>query len=420
MSGFAEGGERSDAEFDALLSGRAIYPVFQPIVALAGRNVVGYEALARGPAGSAFEFPAALFSHAQRAGRVGELDWAARAAAFHHALAAVLPYEVPLFVNTEPSTLRTACPPDLISTVDVAVEKLQIVFEITERSLGDDPAALLMLMARVRARSARIALDDVGVNPASLALMSLLHPDVIKLDGGLVRRPMTEPSELVVKAVQAESARTGAVVLAEGIETEGHLQAALSLGATLGQGWLFGHPGPLPARHERPGAELPRNTWLDTAARTPFEVASRHHAASPATEDLLNALSTRMEAMAARAPESMVMLATFMHVKYLTETISARFAARAADGALTAVFARDMPPRPAAGVQGVALGDDDPLTGEWTVIIVDSYFAGGLFARRIQTPDHPPGCEFEMILSYDRALVTEAAQSLMKRLTPGP
>ncbi|GIF99029.1 hypothetical protein [Catellatospora citrea] len=54
------------------------------------------------------------------------------------------------------------------------------------------------------------------------------------------------------------------------------------------------------------------------------------------------------------------------------------------------------------------------------MITVDSYYAGGLFARRIQTPGHPPECEFEMILSHDRALVTEAAQSLMERLISSP
>ena len=47
-----------------------------------------------------------------------------------------------------------------------------------------------------------------------------------------------------MNAVNAHAERTGAVVLAEGIETEEHLATARALGATLGQGWYFGRPGP--------------------------------------------------------------------------------------------------------------------------------------------------------------------------------
>ena len=48
----------------------------------------------------------------------------------------------------------------------------------------------------------------------------------------------------IMNAVNAHAERTGAVVLAEGIETDEHLAMARALGATLGQGWLFGRPGP--------------------------------------------------------------------------------------------------------------------------------------------------------------------------------
>ena len=49
----------------------------------------------------------------------------------------------------------------------------------------------------------------------------------------------------MINAVRAEAERSGAVILAEGIETEAHLRRAEAIGARLGQGWLFGRPGPL-------------------------------------------------------------------------------------------------------------------------------------------------------------------------------
>ncbi len=66
---------RTTAEdFDPVLDERAVQPVFQPLIDLEDRHVVGYEALARGPMGSARETPAPLFEAAWRAGWMAELD----------------------------------------------------------------------------------------------------------------------------------------------------------------------------------------------------------------------------------------------------------------------------------------------------------------------------------------------------------
>lgn len=405
-------------EFDRMVTKRAVYPVFQPIVALRSGRVAGYEALARGPAGSELRNPAELFAQAQRAGRLAELDWVARAAAFRAAMAAGLPYDVPLFVNVEPATMRSACPPGLLSTMEAASRELQVVIEITERSLSDDPAALLASVAQIRGRSSRIALDDVGVNPASLSLLSLLRPEIIKIDRHVVQGRPTRAMAQVVNAVLAESERTGAVILAEGIETERHLAAAIAMGATLGQGWLFGHPGPLPDHFDRPDADLPHNAIPGTGAITPFEIARRRHRVTRATKAQLIPLSNHLETMGRHAPEAMVLLATFQHAKFFDDATRRRYVELAAEGALTAVFGQDMPAQPAERIRGGTLAHDDPLIGEWTVIVLGSYFAGGLFARQLPTAVSESEREFDVVISYDRALITEAADSLLRRLAP--
>ena len=86
-------------DFRRVLDERAVQPVFQPLVDLDNRHVLGDEALARGPMGSALESPAALFGAAYRAGRVAELDWACRAAAFTKAVRGGLGPPRTLFVN---------------------------------------------------------------------------------------------------------------------------------------------------------------------------------------------------------------------------------------------------------------------------------------------------------------------------------
>ena len=81
------------------------------------------------------------------------------------------------------------------------------VVEVTERALIARPEALLRALTRLRTRGWGIALDDVGADSRSLALMSLLYPDVIKLDLRLLRDRSRRDVARIVTAVGAEAER---------------------------------------------------------------------------------------------------------------------------------------------------------------------------------------------------------------------
>ena len=250
--------------------------LFQPVVDLANGQAVGYEALARGPVGSPYESPMALFAAAQRLGRTSELDWVCRAAAFRAALedgGAQLAGAVPLFLNCEPSAFGEPCPADLQSIVDTARRRLHVVMEVTEREIARDPAGLLSAVARARDGLWGVALDDVGAEPDSMALMPFINPDVIKLDLRLIQARTTAEVARIVNAVLAQAERTGATILAEGIETPRHEQIARAMGATVGQGWLYGRPGPLPPKVPSPNHPLRLLPVEATALNpTPFDI----------------------------------------------------------------------------------------------------------------------------------------------------
>jgi len=220
-----------------VLDARAVTTLFQPLVEIATGGVLGYEALSRGPAGSPWESPAALFEAARQAGRDDELDWICRAGAYRTALAVPSGSGLTWFVNMEPAAARTDCPPDLRPVVDEARHHLRVVTEMTERAIAADPSGLLAAAAASRQAGWAVALDDVGADPMSLAVMPFLHPEVVKLDMGLLRAPGDPGTARVVAAVAAHAEATGAVVLAEGIETAEHLAIARTMGATVGQGW---------------------------------------------------------------------------------------------------------------------------------------------------------------------------------------
>jgi EAL domain-containing protein (putative c-di-GMP-specific phosphodiesterase class I) len=141
---------QADALVADIIARRDVRTVFQPLVHVASLEVVGFEALTRGPEGSPLESPVDLISAATRAGRLEELDWVCAATAARTALAARLHPSLTFFLNLEPSTLDSACPADLVPGVVRAREDLRVVVEMGERSLLEDPAGLLGSVASVR------------------------------------------------------------------------------------------------------------------------------------------------------------------------------------------------------------------------------------------------------------------------------
>ena len=113
--------------------------MIQPIVDLDEQAVVGYEALARGPAGSPLERPEALFAAARAAGRTSELDWACRAAALETALDGGPSPPLTLFVNVEPEAMARPVRPTR-GRLRRAQGELSVVVEVTERALVAQPA----------------------------------------------------------------------------------------------------------------------------------------------------------------------------------------------------------------------------------------------------------------------------------------
>jgi EAL domain-containing protein (putative c-di-GMP-specific phosphodiesterase class I) len=412
----------SRSDFEPLLSDRAITAVFQPIVHLHSGEVVGYEALARGPAGSPLSSPKALFAEAYRTGRAAELDWACRAAAIKQALEANLSDRTPLFINVEPGSMGSPCPSDLRPIVDAAHGRLRIVLEVTERSIATNPSGLLAAAGWFRQLSMGLALDDVGADPTSLAMMPLLRPDVIKLDRSLIQDWPAPASVRTLHAVLAQAEHTGAAILAEGVETRRHAEMAQSLGATLGQGWYYGRPGPLLPRPARTHPQLNLLRAPAGQVRTPFEAATAHRF-NRATEELLLPMSMHLERQGLDATEPAVLLVCLPDARRFATAIGRPLLASA--GMFTAVFGTDLPALPGPDVRGVRLHPDDPLASQWTVIVIGAHFAGALLAQRNNENHHDSASRYrsadtyDYVVSYDRDVVIAAARPLLDRLLPG-
>lgn len=393
--------------------------VLQPLVHLRTREVVGYEALARGPKNTVLHRPDQLFAAAQDAGLVAELDWLCRVRAFEAALAIDLHPSLTLFVNCEPSALGSECPSHLQAVVDRAQRQLRVVTELTERALAQDPAALLAGAAASRQAGWGVAMDDVGAEPDSLAFLPFIHPDVIKLDMRLVQdRPDPQVAE-IANVVMAQAERTGALILAEGIETEQHLQVALTLGATVGQGWLFGRPQP-PEYCRAPATAVPVPLLSPSnavAKTTPFDAVAARRPLTRASKELLLPMSHHLEDQLARH-EGGLLLACFQEARHFTPATMRRFERFATRSPLVAALGSGMPAAPAPGVRGANLRPGDRLRGEWTVAVVGTHFAGALVSRDLDEDVSDMQRRFDFTITHDRELVLTAARALLQRIAP--
>ncbi|MEV4638049.1 EAL domain-containing protein [Actinoplanes sp. NPDC049548] len=407
----------SGSLIERIIAERAVYPVFQPIVDLATEEVVAVEALARGPAGSPLEFPDALFAAAISAGLLTELDQLCFARALETALEAGPLTPALLFVNAEPAGLSRPLSADLAELIYRGLP-FRIVLEFTERALTSRPAALLRLADLVHRAGNAVALDDVGADPASLAFLPLVKPEVVKLDMHLVRDPYSADTQATAAAVSAYADRSGATVLAEGVETSEDAVNAVALGARWGQGWLFGRPGPLEAmmgRHRSAPdlANRPQPHIQAAQLDTPFAIASRRHAVRTANSDMADAVVDHVVATTLDRGRGGILLCVVNEpgqpprwLPRLTAAVDrVTYLGLLGGSALTDV----------GDVHAQRLDDRDSLREETTIALLTEDFSTALCMRAAGPEDSDTQGLIEFVHSRDRQVVQGIIRNIMRR-----
>lgn len=410
---------------DAVIAERSIVPLYQPIFDISDpkiprdeKPVVAYEALARGPKGSPLEYPDRLFGTARACGRLAELDWVCRAAAVQGAIDAGLKAPFTLFCNMEPEAIDSAPPLDLRDVWERAKQEVRVMTEITERAMTVRPAELLATAGGIRDAGWGIALDDVGAEPASLALMPFLDPDVVKLDLRLIQDTPSEDLAEVINAVNAEAERSNLTILSEGIETPEHEATSLAFGATLGQGWLYGRPAPLPnplPEATRPVQLLGRKLGARQARVS--KIVGTLSSIRRGNKAILQSMSRHLETQARTLGETAVLLAIFEDAQFFSGATRARYEELARAIAFVGVIGPGFDTMPAAGVRGANIGAGDELFDEWGIAVIAPHFAAAFVAR----PDRTTSAEerqYEFALTYNRENVVETARNMMSKITP--
>jgi EAL domain-containing protein (putative c-di-GMP-specific phosphodiesterase class I) len=212
--------------------------VFQPLVDLQSQQVFGYESLVRSKLPE-FPDPPRLLAAAIHHGYLGRLGRELRR------LSVIGCPSSPLFLNIHPDEFDEGWlvrPDDSIMLHDA-----DVFLEITEAVPLSHYRHCHSVLAEVRRRGVKIAVDDLGAGYSNLKYIADLAPEVVKLDRELIAGlGQNARRRKLVSSIVELCRQQGAKVVAEGIETADELRAVIDTGAHYGQGYYLARPAATP------------------------------------------------------------------------------------------------------------------------------------------------------------------------------
>jgi EAL domain-containing protein (putative c-di-GMP-specific phosphodiesterase class I) len=230
---------RSDQLLESVIAHEQIEVLYQPLIEPKTGLIVGAEALARSTVATSAE---ALFARAAAAGLEERLSRLVQ----RKALRCAAVWEGPLkglkiSLNLLPQDLARDHYDDwLLDEIDAAgIDPKRVTVEITENALLVDRPAVAERLTRLRTEGLSIAVDDFGTGYASLAYLTSLPLDMLKIDRGLITDIVGGSRDrIVVKAMIRLARELGLQVVVEGVESTGQLALLAEWECDLYQGFL--------------------------------------------------------------------------------------------------------------------------------------------------------------------------------------
>lgn len=246
-----------------IIESNGIVTHFQPILSARQRSVIGAEALSRGVVGvealssgsgkngvqvrgqPGLIPPSQLFRMAADEGVSLPLERLCRQTAIRTFANLERHEDLILFLNVDSSVVEhdsNGLSEILSCLKEHFLSPRNVAIEVLENAV-DDAAQLAACLAEFRATGFLLVLDDVGTGYSNLDRIPLIKPDILKLDRSLITRIDRDyHSQQTFKSLVQLARRIGALVVAEGIETQQQALLALEHGADLLQGYFLGVP----------------------------------------------------------------------------------------------------------------------------------------------------------------------------------
>jgi diguanylate cyclase (GGDEF)-like protein/PAS domain S-box-containing protein len=227
------------------------FVLYQPVMDLSTLELAGVEALVRwqhpdrGVVG-----PMDFIPVAEETGVILQLGrWVLRQACEQACAWDLVAPDRPLSVNVNVSG-RQVSEPGFVAEVaqviaETGLEPSRLVLEFTEGVLMQDTAETMVTLRALKALGVRLAIDDFGTGYSSLSYVRQFPIDILKIDRSFVASMSDGPDETaLMHSILQLSETLHLETVAEGIEDAGQLSELRTLGADLGQGFLFAKPLP--------------------------------------------------------------------------------------------------------------------------------------------------------------------------------
>lgn len=221
-----------------------ISTVFQPILNLKTLEIIGNEALSRGPEGTEFDNPLMLFAFAAECGLSFELDRLCRKKAFDKIRK--LKSDKKIFVNTLTMTIhdpefRGAYLQELLD--DLKMKPENVIFEVSEKLAIDNYDMFRAALRDYTDIGIVHASDDIGTGHSDLERIMELKPGFMKVDISFVKDiDKSFIKQEIVRAMVQLSKSINSTIIAEGVETKEEMTTLIDVGVEYGQGFLFAEP----------------------------------------------------------------------------------------------------------------------------------------------------------------------------------
>lgn len=240
----------SEGRWVARHGAHALTSAFQPIYSFPHRRPIGYEALVRvSDAAGRTIAPVSAFEGVGSFEEQIRLDRLCRLLHVHNFVAQRQP-DSWLFLNTHPAVfVHNGIEPEMLARAVDVVHQLglpthRLVLEVTEDVMAHDHGFEEAVQA-ARSTGCLLALDDFGVGHSNFDRIWRIRPEIVKLDGGLLRHARSSRRmERVMGQMVSLLHECGALVLLEGVESREDAQVAMDADVDLVQGFALGHPEP--------------------------------------------------------------------------------------------------------------------------------------------------------------------------------
>lgn len=232
-------------EFLRILNQKNIKSLFQPIVSLKNGEILGYEALSRGPAGSDFESPLVLLAYAKENDFLWDIEYLCRQQALENSRSFLQEGQL-LFINVDADIFNDSKYQSGLtkkSLEEYGISAKNVVFEITEHNSVASQDLYATALKNYREQGYQIAIDDVGTGYSNLSMLVATRPEFLKIDMALVRdidKDLTKQS--LLKTFKSFCQSSGIKMIAEGIETLDELETLIRIGVDYGQGYFLKRP----------------------------------------------------------------------------------------------------------------------------------------------------------------------------------